>query len=227
MMKSSNSEVQFQLRKLITKYSDLFAYHQWPSEQERWSELVFALVTKTSHKPETEIRDIVEELDELGLLDVEELSKIPEVNGNVDYSYPFAKRIIDCLSESRITEEQTKKPGLTEEESRRSVSVMRDVAKSLIEHHDGKVQKYLRKYGQQMVDEIANNFTISAMKEKDMKYAFVYWLQNVLNMPLNLATPSVETFGKDLQIDSEDLVKEADKLDINIALLDDMIDQHM
>ncbi len=227
MEKSNISEVEFQLRKLITKYSDLFVNHQWPSEHERWVELIFALVTRISKKPESEIRDIIEELDDLELLDIKELSNISKVGNDIDFNSPFAKRVIESLSESRFTEEELKKPGFTEEESKRSLSVMHEAAKGLMEHHSGKIQKYLRKYGQQMVDELAENFSFTGMEEKDIKYAFIYWLQNVLNMPVNLNTESIDTFCNRLGISGEKLVKEADNLNINVALLDDMIEQHI
>ena len=227
MEKSNISEIEFQLRKLITKYSDLFAYQQWPSEHERWIELVFALVTRISKKPESEIRDIVEYLDDLDLLDIEALSNISKVDNDIDFNSPFAKRVIESLSESRFTEEGIRKPIFTENESKSTFLIMHEVAKSLMEGHDGKIQKYLRKYRQQMVDELAQNFSFSNMYEKDIKNAFIYWLQNVLNMPLHLATENTKTFCKDLQITSEELVNESDNLNINIALLDDMIDQDM
>lgn len=217
MNKSNITEVEFQLRKLITKYSGLFAYHQWPSEQERWIELIFALVARISKKPEPEVREAIEFLDNLGLLDVKELSNIPKVENNLDMSTPLSKRIVEFLSES----------GFTEEDSKRNLLVMHEAAKSLIKHHDGKVQKYLRKYGQLMVNEISDSFSFSEMNEKDVKYAITYWLQNVLNMPLHLKTESTEKFCEEYQTTNEDLVKEADTLDINIALLDDMIDQYM
>ena len=217
MAKSTTNEIEFQLRKLITKYSDFFAYHQWPSEHERWVELIFALVTRISKKPESELRDIIEELDDLGLLDIEELSNIPKVGSDIDFNSPFAKRVIESLSESKFTEE----------ESKSSLLVMYEAAKSLMEHHDGKIQKYLRKYGQQMVDEFAENFSFSGMDKKDLRYAVTYWLQNVLNMPVNLNIESIDTFCNRSGISDEELVKEADNLNINVALLDDMIEQHM
>jgi len=227
MTASTNNEIEFQLRKLVTKYSDFFAYHQWPSEHERWVELVFALITRIGKKPEYEIRDVIEKLDDLDLLDIEGLSNISKMGADIDFDSPLAKRIIASLSETRFTEEASKKPGFTEEESKRSLSVMHEAAKSLMEHHDGKIQKYLRKYGQQMLDEFAEHFSFTGMDEKDLNNAVTYWLQNVLNMPVNLKTESIDTYCATLGISYEELVKEADNLNINVALLDDMIDQHM
>ena len=213
MAKSNISEVEFQLRKLLVKYSDLFAYHQWPSEHERWIELLFALVTRICRKPETEVRDVIEELDDLGLLDVEELSEIPAAGGHIDFNSTNARHLIQVLSES----------GFTKEESRNTVLVMHEASTSLERHHDGKIQKYIRKYGQRMIDELSENFSFSKMRKHDVELAFTYWLQNVLNMPVNLKTKSTDAFCERFKVTDEKLVREADRMDVNLALLDDMI----
>ena len=217
MEKSHFSEIEFQLNKLILRYSGLFVYHQWPSENKRWVELVFALLTRVSKKPEDRIRDTIEELDALNLLGVEELAEISETDDGINLDYPYARRIVECLSES----------GFTEEESKSSILAMYEAAKSLKKHHNGKIQEYLRVYGQRMIDELSHNFSFSKMNEEDVKYAFTYWLQNILNMPVNLRTEGIEKFCERLQITYEDLLKVADTLNINFALLDDMIDQHI
>jgi hypothetical protein len=68
-----------------------------------------------------------------------------------------------------------------------------------------------------MIDELSQNFSFSKMNEEDEKYAFTYWLQNILNMPINLKTESVEKFCKKLQITYKELLKAADNLNINLA----------
>lgn len=227
MTKLAINEIEFQLRKLITRYSDFFAYHQWPSEHERWVELIFALVTRISKKPESEIRYIVEELDDIGLLDIEELSNVQKAGNDIDFNSPFAKRVFESLLESRLIGDGSTMSGFTREESKSSLLVISEAAKSLTENSDGKIQKYLRKYGQQMVDEFSDSFSFSGIDKKDLENAITYWLQNVLNMPIHLKTESIDTFCKDHQISNEELVNVADSLDINIALLDDMIDQYI
>jgi hypothetical protein len=225
MAKSNVTEIEFQLRKLVAKYSDLFVYHQWASEHDRWVELVFALVTRVSDKPEPDVRAAIEELDDQGLLDVEELSEIPKKGSGIDYKSQPARHLIESLSEPGQTEEGQKRPGFKAEEAKRVVLVMHEAAKSLTEHHDAKIQKYLRKYGQQMIDELSESFSFSRLNKKEVQYAFTYWLQNVLNMPLMLKTKSMDAFCQKLAANSNKLIEEADRLDINLALLDDMIDQ--
>ncbi len=209
------SEASYELKKLIIKYSDLFGYHQWPSEHERWVELIFALVSRITDKPESKVREVIENCDALDLLGIEELAKIPEKEKGIDFDSTQAKRIFELLAES----------GFMEKESKSSILAMHDVAKSLIDRHKGKIQIYLRKYGQRMIHELSQNFSFSEMNKKDMEFAFTYWLQNVLNMPINLGTESTTKFCEKLKITEEEFLNEADNLDINIALLDDMIEQ--
>ncbi|MFO8036782.1 MAG: hypothetical protein R6U57_09190 [Anaerolineales bacterium] len=221
------SETEFQLRKLITKYSDLFVYHQWPSEQERWVELVFALISRISPKPEIEIRDIITELDTLGLLDIEDLASIPSTDGTLDVKDPLARRIIETLSENRFSWQGDKISGLSEEEAKRSLLAMHEAASSLVNHHGGKIQKYLRRYGQQMLDDLQDHFSFTALDKDDLEYAFGYWLQNVLNMPIILRSKSVDTFCDELDITDKELIQSVDALDINLALVDDFIEQYI
>jgi hypothetical protein len=221
------SETEFQLRKLITKYSDLFVYHQWPSEQERWVELVFALISRISPKPEIEIRDIITEMDTLGLLDIEDLASIPSKDGSLDLDYPHARRIIETLSEGRFSWEGEKILGLSEEEAQRSLLAIHEAASSLIKSHGGKIQKYLRSYGRQMIEELQDDFTFTALDSDDLEYAFGYWFQNVLNMPIILRSKSVDAFCDELDISDEELIQSVDALDINLALVDDLIEQYI
>lgn len=225
MATSNDNEVEYQLGKLITRYSDLFAYHQWPSEHERWVELIFALACRISDKSESEIRAIIETADDYGLLDVKELANIRKAGNIIDYNYPTAKRVIEALTEPRITEEGTKEAGLTKEEAKSCLTAMYEAAISLTRSYDGKIQKYLRKYGEIMVKEFTKDFAFSGMDKKAVNHAVTYWLQNVCNMPVHLETDGVKAFCQDMKITSEKLVKEADNLDINLALLDDMIDE--
>jgi len=215
MIKSDTPELEYELRKLIIKYSNFFMYHQWPSEHERWTELIFALVSRITNKSESEVREVIEKCNDLDLMGIEELSKIPEQKKSIDLDSTHAKRIFEQFAES----------GFTQIESQRSILAMHDAAKSLNELHGGKIQKYLRNYGQTMIDELSQNFSFSDMDEDDIRLSFTYWMQNTLNMPINLRTKNTDKFCGKLKITEEDLLKGADNADINIALLDDMIEQ--
>ena len=74
-----------------------------------------------------------------------------------------------------------------------------------------------------MIDELSENFSFTKIDKSDVEHAFTYWIQNVLNMPLNLETRSTDTFCERFKMTTKELVREADRLDVNLALLDDMI----
>ena len=131
MGKSDLAKVDFELRKLFRNYSQLYMIHQWPSEQMRWVELIFALVSRVCDKPEPEIRYVIEELDDLGLLRVEDLSEIPIEKGEADLTHPAAGAIVGYLTEC----------GFTKQMAKNSLLIMKEAAESLKKHHEGKVQK--------------------------------------------------------------------------------------
>ena len=216
MQVSTMPEIEFQLRKLYTRYSEYFMYHQWPSEHARWVELAFALVSKISEKPEAEVREAVEDLDELRLLETEKLAAVVDEDG-LDMEHTDARRILESLTESDFSEEGAKN----------SLRAIAEAASSLEVHHGGKIQRYLRHYGQLMLEELPRHFTFSQMGDADVKEAFTYWLQNVLDMPVSLESEEVKTFCRNLEIDIRQLEEEADRQEINLALLDDMITQYI
>jgi hypothetical protein len=216
MEETKRAEVEFQLRKLFTKYQDLFLYHQWPSEHDRWITLGFALISRAI-KNYDKAKEAMVAADNLGLLDAGLIAKIPLNDGEIDLADAYARRIFEILSEA----------GFSEEESMLSLLVLQELADNLRKNHGGKVQRYLRKYGENMIEELPQNISISKMGEADVKFAFVYWLQNVLNMPILLANENVNNFCDKFGINYQELVEVADNLDINLALLDDLINVYM
>lgn len=213
MPTESQSELQFQLRKLMTKHGDAFQYHQWVSEHARWVELVFALISMSVGRREAEVREAVETLDALGLLDIEDLSQIAQPAAGADLSSPHAKRIAETLVES----------GFEREQAEASLATMIQVATSLRDHYHGKVQHCLRIYGQRILDELSAKLALHNLPDAVVRQGLIYWLQNVLNMPIFLVDADVEQFCKGKGITVEGLLEAADGMDLNVALLDDLI----
>ncbi|MDX6749385.1 hypothetical protein SH611_06165 [Geminicoccaceae bacterium 1502E] len=208
------SAMEFALQKLIVRYSPLFEQHQWPEESLRWTELAFALATRISPRPEAEIRRTVEEMDLLGLLEVETLAGLAGPEGGVDFAAGGARRMEEHLLEN----------GLASGEARALILALHELAVALRERFEGRIQLYLRRYGERMLDELAQNFRFSRLSPEQARSAFSYWLQNVLGMPVPLRTPAVQAFCGRLGVTEEELVAAADRLDLNLALADDMIE---
>lgn len=199
------SEAKYLLRKLLNEYGPaLSATHVWVWESDRWRELVFALLTQTSRLEETRVREIAEELDALELLEISALA---------DDGQAQRRRITAVLTDH----------GFTPEESRRAVSAIAEAALAFHQRFNGKVQHYLRRYGEQMLSDAAQLFRSSGLDEGRLKLALTYWLQNVLNMPLSLLDEPVRRFCAQNGLTPEALIAAADELDLNLALVDDLV----
>jgi hypothetical protein len=78
-----------------------------------------------------------------------------------------------------------------------------------------------------MVDELGTHFKFSKLTGSEVQNIFVLWMQNVLNMPIGLSTNAIQSYCKEMNIKYTDLLNAADRLDINVALLDDVIGEYI
>ena len=217
MLNSKSSEIEIELGKALLKNQDILLAHLWPSEHDRWVELVFALIAEGCDLDEAVLRETVEEFDELNLLDLEEIAKLPvEINSLINES-PVTKTIIGQFSDLGLSNEQGVKVLVT----------IIEAAKGFVKNFDGKVQKYLRLHGERMIEELSQTFSFSNLPSAKVSNAFVYWLQNVTNMPLSLVNDETTKFCGKFGITQEKLIQYADKLNLNVALLDDLISEYM
>ncbi len=197
--------------------SDLALSHPWLSEHDRWKELVFALLTRISVLPEAQIRSATDYLSALNLLDVAALANAAASHVTVDKDVHLHRRMLEILQEA----------GFSQKEARRSVATIGEAALTLQKRYDGKVQRYLRRFGELILDDAGSAFRFSNLNKADVKRAFTYWLQNVLNMPLSLSDQSWEGFSRKHRVTPQQLVTAADELDVTLSYLDDLIHRHM
>lgn len=218
MLNTDLAEAKYILRKtLTTEGADLVLNHLWIWEVERWKELVFSLLTKVVKISEKEVRDLVNNLEELELLDITALSALFREHTRPDLEAPNARRILGLFQEK----------GLSEADAQRGLTVICEAALGLKAHYSSKVQHYLRHYGELMLHDIEKTFRFSVLDETEVKQAFTYWLQNVLNMPLSLTDENVEEFCKENNLTIEELFAAADELDMDFALVDDIAQRHL
>jgi hypothetical protein len=151
------------------------------------------------------------------LLEVKTLARIISSHKQGVFDDIDGNRIVELMLEA----------GFSRPEADNALQVICEAADSLVQHHNGKVQHYLRHYGERMLDEALAAFRFTTLDEGAAKYAFTYWLQNVLNMPLSLRDVSVLSFCRQYGLTVDDLIAAADELDLNLALLDDLILGHV
>lgn len=189
--------------------------YQWSWETARWHELIFCLMTRLG-EPDLNVgtaRTLVILLAGLDLLRVDFLAKLISERKELDTADPDSAFLLQLLERS----------GLSAERAKSVLTAICQTALGLQTHYNGKIQLYLRHYGNQMLDELGDTFRYSDISGESTRHAFTHWLQNVLNMPLALSEPAVTKFIMERGTSLEELVRVADDLDLNLALLDDMI----
>jgi len=216
------TEVEFELRKLMVKYSPLFDQHQWAVESMRWIELAFALVSRISERPETDVRNIIEAMNLVGLLEIKTLAGLASPGAAIDFESATASRLHQYLIKGGFQPDVM--DGFQPEEARKVIVALHEAAAAIERYFDGKIQRYLRKYGELMLHEMPEYFRFSQLTPEAARSAFSYWLQNVLAMPVPLGTPAVRSFCVRLGISEDQFINEVDAVDLNLALADDMVD---
>lgn len=212
----NTAEATYLLRKALSLYgAELAISHPWVWEGERWKELVFALLAQVSDLSEDKVRELTDQLDYLDLLDIPALAELCRNRQAPDPNDLLARRILELLQEK----------GLSLAQAKRGLGAICEAALGLAEHFNGKVQNYLRSYGELMSKEFSRFFLFSTLNASEVQAAFVYWLQNVLNVPMSLLDQNIQLFCQQHGLKPAQLIAAADELDLNLALLDDLVQQ--
>lgn len=217
MTRRDPAEARYLLRKLKTQEAaDVVLSHPWVRESDRWRELAFALLTSIGRGSEPEIRALTERLSVRQLLEIPELAALRQGRATVDLNAPAARGILEVLQEG----------GFSQHAARQALTTLCEAAAGLAEHHDGKIQRYLRGWGERMLQERDRTFKFSALSDSDAADAFTYWLQNVLAMPLSLIDDNVKSVCQQHGVEPNDLIAAADADDLNLGVVDDLAQRY-
>jgi hypothetical protein len=173
---------------------------------------VFAILTQVSDLPEDKMRALTDEMDDLDLLEIPALASLRQGDQAIDSNQELAGRVLEIFQEK----------GFQREQAECGLGAISDAAIGLMEHFSGKVQNYLRSYGELMLKDLGRTFQFSTLSEADVGTAFTYWFQNALNLPLSLLDKNVRTFCEQHGLEPEQLIAAADELDLNLAVVDDL-----
>jgi hypothetical protein len=203
------------LLELFTAYEPLLGENLWPWETQRWTELV-SCVLSASTKPEVapeSIREAAHVLEKGHLVDIDQLSELVSADGELDAEHPILMAVFAVLSNY----------GFSDEEIESAVIVLCCLADSIKKIYDGKIQKCLRKYGAEMLKGMEKEFAVPESEADILHAALAFWLQNAQNMPLPMPDEVTDWACGMLRTDYKALVRAADELDINVALLDNVL----
>jgi hypothetical protein len=113
--------------------------------------------------------------------------------------------------------------GFQEQEVQRTVATLMHAAMVFQRDYGSKVQRYLRHHAERMRNDLVRALGDAPLSEAQLRQAVSRWLQNVASLPISLEDPAVQAFYKDHGVDIEELIQAADALDLNVALMDDLL----
>lgn len=201
-------DIKAQLQQLYKQYESDLATYAWASETDRWAELIFCLLHQCSRQEPETIRSALAALQSLSLTDVGKMLHLDNVS--------HENRIVFAYI--------LKQYGFSSEDVELTCSLLAQVAKAVQHNYGGNIQRYLRRHGELMCDELVSMFGSTALDKPRISHAISHWLQNVLSMPISLKNDAVVEFCQRNSVSPQDLWHAADELDLNIALVDDLLE---
>jgi len=200
------------LSELFDEHQSIFELYQWPFERLRWSELVFSILQAFSSEPVAAA--VVSVLSELELIEVEKIAKFAYKSTNRRPTRR-AQLVLSILNEA----------GFDRSSAEKALTTMVEAAQAVQSAFNGKVQLLLRRESETMLRNVVAFFSFSELDKNASRQAIITWLQNVLNIPLHRETTSTKAFCKQMGISQEELITTSDNLDINLAIVNELIQQ--
>ena len=194
-----NEELRSLAERHLPELDDL----RWASEADRWAELIFCVLNSFAEDAPERCRLATGTLAELDLLAPATLAGVDDPHSE---AHIMAKHVLRLH-------------GFTEANLAGVLGALGTVSRQTIAGFDGKLQRYLRQLGEAARDSLAARFGDSPQ----LRRAVTHWLQNTLNLPLSLEDQAVREFCERLAITQADLEAAADSIDLNVAVVDDII----
>jgi hypothetical protein len=179
--------------------------YPWEFEGDRWAELVICSLVVEVGIDATTARDSVETLMRLGMTAVGGLaSATPDQEA-------FLKRIFI-------------QHGFQEDEAGKASKVVISLAAAVARSWNGYLQRFLRQHGERMASELSTVLKTAGFGDHAAEKTAVLWLQNVANIPILLPRDQyIKDFCSEHQLSQQKLLDTADRLGLNVAVLDDLL----
>jgi hypothetical protein len=114
--------------------------------------------------------------------------------------------------------------GFSDEEAESATATLSQAGAVIHREYGGKLQRYLRRHAKAMRDDLTQAFGNDALAKPKLQYAITHWLQNAFGLPISLQSEAVAEFCKEEDVTIEQLWQAADQLDINLAIVDDVLE---
>jgi hypothetical protein len=201
---------EFIVARLYAKHQKELGVHQYESEFRRWVDMVTSIFFSVSDVPEVNIEAATRMLIAVDLLNIDRCANLPE---NHEESKVFDEILMDF--------------DFSSEEALKARQAVVGFSRVLTKNWDRKIQHYLRVWGERILADMVVSFHIDSLSETEVKEAFTRWLQIASNMPILLSQEAMNKFAESHGTTIEALIAAADRLDLNIAFLDEVIHSEM
>ncbi|NIH82119.1 hypothetical protein [Amycolatopsis viridis] len=200
-------ELEDELRSLLIAHADDLEEGQWPLESARWAELVFCVLNAYADGDAGLAREIVTALAGIGMVEPAALNRA-------------RKRSND---EHLVLRHVLTHYGFDEAEGQRVIAVLGQLGRTFTRQFDGKLQRYLRAKAEELRDDLVDLLDAPEESADEVRGAVTHWLQNALALPLSVNDRHVREFCDERGISVGELQDTADDIDLNVAVVDDLI----
>lgn len=175
----------------------------WADEGERWSELIFCLLITVREIGAADTRQAIAVMSSLDLIAPHRLASME-------------------ATERAIFERALSTAGWTEAEIAAGTELVVHAA-SVVARIFGIPQLMLRRAAESMRDILVEDLSDGAPAGTDIRTAVGHWLQNTCNLPISVRDKEIDRFARVHGLTAGELTAAADELDLNLAVLDDVI----
>jgi len=193
------------LQEAIQRHSEQLGSLPWASEADRWDELVFCLVNSYRPDRSRDARLITYHLSGLGLTTPATLQELIDPTSHRAIAVRTALASLD----------------LADAEERGLLKDLAEAADAIQSQHEGHVHRLLTFLAEQLRDQLVDTLGKGQGSEA-LSRGVTHWLQNTMSMPILLDSPALQQFRTEHGVNLGRLLAAAERVDLNIALLDDV-----
>lgn len=173
----------------------------WADEAIRWAELVFCYLDQSRRAEPAVTRQAVSILTMLNVVAPGKLAQL-------------------SLNQATIVRYVLSEAGWTNEEAETAIAGLEAIARAFI--REGGAAKVLREESREMHQRLCSRLEkFGAIP--CLTPALGHWLQNACSLPVPVDREEWERFAQGLGYSYDELIRAADDIDLNVALIDDLI----
>lgn len=204
-------DISDELLAIASRHEEELTTLFWASEKDRWTELLFCVLNAFLDDP-VRARELVATLAGAGLTEPDVLAQAgaPGAESGAALRFILGSQLVEPADVTRAAGLLTRIASVTEN------------------RFQGKLQRYLRRQGELMRDDLAGMFGDAGQPEgeqpaAELRLGLTHWLQNACGIPISVQDSSIQRFCEQRGVTVTQLADAADEIDFNLALVDDVI----